>query len=248
MLDIGKLANLELDTGKLAKLEIQPADISGSPVGNPFEVLFNPNSISISKSVNWGTASLGEGQGQGQGTRTQYDAPMLEFGGGQSRTLSLELFYDVTERPKGPKGSSVEGKDVEDVRDLTSQIVGLTRINRDQRHPPVVILSWGEAGTGFDFPFTCVVTQLAQRFTLFGRDGKPKRATLTVTFTEFNSPEKNKRETDPETTTRMVKRGDSLSGIAAEFYGDPGRWRLIAEANGIDDPRHLRVGQRLRIP
>lgn len=33
-----------------------------------------------------------------------------------------------------------------------------------------------------------------------------------------------------------VKSGDSLTLIAAQVYGDPRLWRLIAEANGIDDP------------
>ncbi len=232
-----------MDSGKLEKLQIQLANDAGEPIGEPFEVMFNPNNYSISKTVNWGRASSG-GKSQEQSTQTQYDAPMLEFGGGGSRTLTLELFYDVTEHPSAAAGDPI------DVREITSQIVNLTRIQRDTKppRPPVVILSWGEAGKKYDFPFTGVVTQLTQRFTLFRRDGKPVRATLNVTFTEFNSPEKNKRETDPETTTRMVKRGDSLSGIAAAVYGDPAQWRAIAEANDIDDPRRLLVGQRLTIP
>ena len=59
---------------------------------------------------------------------------------------------------------------------------------------------------------------------------------------------KDQRETDPEFTTRLVKRGDSLSSIAAEVYRDPTLWRLIAEANGLDDPRHLPIGLRLELP
>jgi len=35
---------------------------------------------------------------------------------------------------------------------------------------------------------------------------------------------------------RVVKPGDRLPIIAAEVYGDPRLWRLIAEANGIEDP------------
>jgi nucleoid-associated protein YgaU len=58
----------------------------------------------------------------------------------------------------------------------------------------------------------------------------------------------NLRQTDPELTTRMVKRGDTLSNIAAEVYRDAALWRLIAEANSLDDPRALEIGRRLTIP
>ena len=40
----------------------------------------------------------------------------------------------------------------------------------------------------------------------------------------------------------------ALSNIAAEIYNDPTQWRVIAEANNLDDPRHLEVGARLAIP
>jgi nucleoid-associated protein YgaU len=38
------------------------------------------------------------------------------------------------------------------------------------------------------------------------------------------------------TKVRSIKAGDRLPLIAAEVYGDPRLWRLIAEANEIDDP------------
>jgi nucleoid-associated protein YgaU len=39
-----------------------------------------------------------------------------------------------------------------------------------------------------------------------------------------------------KTTVRAIKAGDRLPAIAAEVYGDPRLWRVIAEANDIDDP------------
>jgi nucleoid-associated protein YgaU len=39
-----------------------------------------------------------------------------------------------------------------------------------------------------------------------------------------------------KTTVRAIKAGDRLPVIAAEVYGDPRLWRIIAEANDIDDP------------
>jgi nucleoid-associated protein YgaU len=42
--------------------------------------------------------------------------------------------------------------------------------------------------------------------------------------------------------------GDSLPSIAYGAYGDPTRWREIAQANAIDDPLVLRSGRTLTIP
>ncbi|MDQ3964727.1 MAG: LysM peptidoglycan-binding domain-containing protein [Actinomycetota bacterium] len=51
-----------------------------------------------------------------------------------------------------------------------------------------------------------------------------------------------------EERTYIVESGDTLAGIAIEFYGDASLDDLIAEANGIKDPRDLRPGQELIIP
>ena len=199
-------------------------------------VMFNPNSYSVEKSVTW-EPSGGEEAGE---TRRKFNAPALTFGGGGSRTLSLELFYDVTE----------SADRVRDVRKETGKVVALTRIMADRKnpHPPVCKISWGSKVKNSDFPFTGVVTSLTQRFTLFSRTGEPLRATLNVSFREFLDPEKDLKDTDPELTTYVVKRGDTLAAIAAAMYGDPSQWRLIAEANRQDDPRRQQVGAVLTVP
>ena len=43
-----------------------------------------------------------------------------------------------------------------------------------------------------------------------------------------------------------VKDGDTLPSISYRAYGDATRWRLIAEANGVDNPLHLRRGTLAR--
>jgi len=47
---------------------------------------------------------------------------------------------------------------------------------------------------------------------------------------------------------QRVRRGDTLSSIAGSLYGDPKKWRPIAEANALDDPLALLPGQLLTIP
>jgi nucleoid-associated protein YgaU len=220
---------------KLTIKKVNPAD----PNPEGIKALFNPNSYSITKSVTWSPPRSSTGDAQQTSVTT--NAPVLSFGGGGSRVLTLELFFDVTEMA----GATPP---VNDVRTLTNQIVALTMIDPDVQRPPTCEVSWGTQPKGSDFPFVGVVSNLTQRFTLFRATGEPIRASLTVVFTEFLDPEVSQRGTDPEMTTRVVKRGDTLSGIAADVYRDPTRWRVIAEANNLDDPRSLEIGATLRIP
>lgn len=55
---------------------------------------------------------------------------------------------------------------------------------------------------------------------------------------------------EPEDIEYTVAPGDTLSGIAQRFYGDPGRWRTIYEANRavLGDPDRLKSGMKLKIP
>lgn len=231
-----------------AKLNIKP--LPPSPLANEYpkgiDVQFNPSSYSVSKTVSWDQVAKTTSQKKSatatqSATNRELNAPPLEFGGGGARTLTVQLFFDVT-----------EGGPTADVRTETNKIVKLTRIERNRspkQQPPVCQVSWGsQSPKGSDFPFTGVVTSLTQNFVLFRSTGEPLRANLTVVFTEFIDPKKDKKETDPDFTTYRVKLGDTLASIAAQVYGDPTRWRWIADANRLDDPRRLTIGARLAIP
>ncbi len=194
------------------KLKIKPLPPSKLP---EITVQFNPTAYSITKPVTWSSqvsASTSTAtKGEQSTVQRNLNAPVLQFGGGGSRTLVLELFFDVTE-PVTDKG-----KPVDDVRQLTNKIVKLTRIERDTNQPPICTVSWGNPLDPPEFPFIGVVTNLVQNFTLFKSDGKPLRARLTVTFTEWIDREKDLKQTDPEQTTRLVKRGDTLSSLFPEL-------------------------------
>lgn len=55
---------------------------------------------------------------------------------------------------------------------------------------------------------------------------------------------------EPEAVFHTVERGDILSKISKEHYGDPNQYPLIFEANKpmLDDPDKIYPGQVLRIP
>ena len=55
---------------------------------------------------------------------------------------------------------------------------------------------------------------------------------------------------NPYTQWHVVEKGDTLSKIAAKYYGDPSLYTKIFEANKdrIKNPDLIQVGWKLRIP
>ncbi len=51
-----------------------------------------------------------------------------------------------------------------------------------------------------------------------------------------------------EEKTYVVSSGDTLGKISQKVYGTTGKWKKIAEHNGINNPKLLKVGMTLRIP
>jgi LysM repeat protein len=200
----------------LEKAFINPKD------GEPIPVLFYPTQYSLDQGNQ--IAEIGI---------PGLSAPILQYVRGNTRTLTMELFFDTYEQQT-------------DVRKYTDKIYGLLGIKSSTHVPPICTVSWGS------LTFNCVLERVGGRFTLFLADGTPVRATLSVTFKEFTNIEVEVRSTPTEsadhTKTRAVQRGDTLSNIAATEYGDPAKWRPIAEANRIDNPRVLKPGQVLAIP
>jgi nucleoid-associated protein YgaU len=193
--------------------------------------MFNPNTITLAKTVNW----------TDQGGKRR-DHPRTQFEGGASRTLTLSLFFDSYEAAEGEK----------DVRRHTKKVADLARFDGDLHRPPVCLVSWGSTSEEYDLPFKGVVTSLTQKYTMFMADGTPVRATVDVTFKEYEDPGRQERRNPTHSPdrrrTRQVKRGDTLWSIAAVVYEDPARWRPIADANGIANPRELVPGTELIIP
>lgn len=158
---------------------------------------------------------------------------LLQFVRGSAQTLTVDLFFDTTERGI-------------DVRAHTEPVVGLTAVRPHTHAPPRLLFLWGS------LVFPCVLESVTQRYLYFDPLGRPLRAQLSVTLRGDDLLEKIlseiKLESADRTKARTVRAGETLAGIAAQEYGDPRSWRPIAEASGLDDPLDLRVGQRLTIP
>lgn len=194
--------------------------------------MFNPNLFTITRTVAWPTQAV-----------SKKDTPELQYTGAiEPSTLNIELFLDTYDSPNTEKKS---------VRIITDKLIDLTKVIGKNHRPPVCRLTWGNMGNMRGF-FQGVLENLALKFNLFMEDGTPVRATATCTFKAWTPNETDLKEQNlmsPDVAkVWVIKRGQTLASIAMHEYGDPRKWRPIAQANGIDDPTKLYPGTVLVLP
>ena len=158
---------------------------------------------------------------------------LLQFVRGSARTLTMELFFDTTNLGI-------------DVRLYSGLVLNLTSLNSETHAPPRLLFIWGS------LIFPCVLESVTQTFDFFNTLGMPLRARLNVTLKEHDTLEdllgSDQLLSADRTKQWIFKKGDTLQKIAAEEYGDPNKWRPIAEANNIDNPLTIPVGRALKVP
>jgi nucleoid-associated protein YgaU len=98
-----------------------------------------------------------------------------------------------------------------------------------------------------------VVEEVEISYTLFASDGTPIRAKAQVTFKQSDFmddilPAQNPTSRTDARKTRIVNSQHRLDLIAYEEYNDSRYWRVLAEANHLDNPFTLQDGQVLIIP
>jgi hypothetical protein len=152
--------------------------------------------------------------------------------------MTLEMFLDASDQSSGDVS-----KDVQKLFDACAPTAASDSKNKPL--PPLVRFGWDKVY------FNGYMESVNAKYTLFRQDGKPIRALCSITLKEFPKDQAKQNPTSgSERAQRSVQvvAGDTLAGIAWREYGDPTRWRVIAEANGIDDPLRLRPATRLLVP
>jgi hypothetical protein len=214
------------------------AEIINVDSGEALRCRFNPNTYTFDKKNNWPVDQKAGG-----------NIPQATFGGGSPATLTMELLFDTYADAK-------PGADAEDVRTkYTDKLWKLMMVDpklKDKKskkgRPPRVKFMWGKT-----WSFEGVITSLSQKFTLFRDNGIPVRATVNITFQQ-SADEANLAKQNPTSggvggdRVWTVTEGDTLGWIAYKEYGDTSLWRLIAEANHLDQLRRLSPGMTLVIP
>jgi len=209
--------------------ELTKAFLTNVETNEQIEFLFNPTEYSLSKSNSWDSVAI-----------VGFDVPPTEFQGGNPTTLSLDLFFDTYEMNQ-------------DVRTYTDKVFKLTKISDETRRnsqrgrPPRVLFNWGRV-----FSFQAVITSLSITYTLFKPDGTPVRAKMKLELQEcedasIQPPQNPTSQGFWGHKVHVVQPGDTIGLIAYKHYENPRSWRLIADTNGLDNPKDLRPGQVLEI-
>lgn len=203
----------------LTKAVIVNLDAPGSP---PVPVMFNPPQYELSKGNQFAEIRV-----------PGLPSTVLQFVHGQSSSLSMELFFDTTANGL-------------DVRTRTAALTQLTEPLASTHAPPRLLLLWGSLA------FQGVLISVRQSFDYFDANGFPLRARLQVEF-KGKEPLERLAASLPlaqieQASAYVIKAGETLQSIAATVLNDPGRWRELAQANEVDDPRGLLPGMRLQIP
>ncbi len=206
--------------------------------GATIHCLFNPTEFTVTKTNTW---TFKEIKGN--------SFPPPEYGGGAPRELSVNLLFDASLLPATPSVMSI----CDDLFRMM-EVPGGQHAAGAQSAPPYLTFSWGSYQG-----FKAACTSLTVAYQLFNQNGEPIRADVRMTLKQTeaastaSAPTAN-APTNPTTQSaglqgiHTVQDGDSLPAIAYRAYGDATRWRSIAEANGVDNPFHLRRGTPLTLP
>lgn len=218
----------------LAKLTVTAyTDVARTrPHGAPFEVQFNPETLTASH----GSELAGMRDGR------------AVFTWRHNQVLKLTLLFD---------GTNVDSFGVER---LFGETTVATRVREflerchhrvDTSHEPAfLVLTWDKGL--FRPSFECRLQHADIAYTSFDRDGAPLRATISATFVEDVDPKKQaqrERLSSPDLThRRVVRAGDTLPLLCREIYGSAEHVVRVAEVNGLDGLRELTPGQELYFP
>ncbi|KRV50193.1 peptidase M23 [Wenjunlia vitaminophila] len=210
-----------------------PSTVGAKPGGTlaRLPLQFNPAKLALSKSTEWRRTP----------SRMAEQSALPEFVGSGPRVLSLEVFLDAT---------ATHDKSVEQAVEKLMQACVPTPASLARKAPasPWVRFDWGTSRTT---SFDGVLSSLSVSYTLFDVDGTPLRATCSLSVEEASVDPPGQNPTSGARTARRTHRvvaGDSLPLLAWREYGDATAWRVIAEANDIDDPMVLVPGSELVLP
>ncbi|WP_261569972.1 CIS tube protein [Frankia gtarii] len=195
---------------------------------------FNPSTIKIAKRAEY----------REQPTQAAKQSARPAFLGARAVDLQFSLLLDARVRRRPSVMTEIQ-----QLLDWTNP----TQASREgsSPSPPVLMFTWGEFRIGGAGQFVGLLSSVDATCTLFAPNGAPTRAEVALAMKA--APEEPKRTNPSSGGVRAhrghrVVAGDTLAAIAHHTYGDPGRWRAIAELNGVDDPMRLAAGRRLLLP
>ena len=201
--------------------------------GTRVPCLYNPETLSIGRRNNWVSNPM-----PGKGV------PTLQYAGASSGWMALDLIFDTTD--VGTAVTAHTGK-ILGLMEVDPNLPGTDETTNNAR-PPTVTFHWGDLHS-----FKAVVQDLRLTFTYFSSTGVPLRAQLHLELMQYErsnafGPQNPTSGTPKPSRVHRVQPGETLDRISARYYGDATRWRVLASANGLEDPLAIKAGALLDIP
>jgi len=127
--------------------------------------------------------------------------------------------------------------------DQVNHFLAVCYLDEENHHSPqFLVVKWG------DTTFDCKLESSDIKYSLFGTDGNPLRATIRASFTEDSNTDKTTQSDNKNNLTKelIVKSGDSLMSISKEVYGSSEHYLDLARYNQIDHIRNIKPGTKIK--
>lgn len=219
----------------IVKMKVEAYSDPGfsSKVGEPFEVMFNPEDYKESLQIIYNDKQV---------PGASADDPV--FDKIAPRSAKFSLLFDGTGSLIPATAS--KNTEVRDVRAVLDKFFNMLLYNGDIHRPNYCKLSWGST------IFKCVLESADVDYTHFDQDGAPIRAKASLGFKEYiKKDERIARENknSPDLTHyRTVKEGDTLPLMTYAIYGEITPFQKIARYNQLYNYRKIDPGTRLIFP
>ncbi len=213
--------------------------------GYRVQFMMNPKQLAVRRQTQWhppqsrapNNAPPASGSRGQSGGRVPLGHGQQQYTGSQPATLTMTVWFDQSFEPDG------------DISDELDQLQNWTcpteRAPGSQSNPPRLTFTWGT------LYFVGHISSLNVTYKLFGTSGQPVRAEVQLSLTENPPPVPGTNPTSGGIAGRrvhVVSAGDTLHSVSYREYGRATMWRVLAEANGIDDPLRVAPGTTLLIP
>ncbi|OEF97115.1 CIS tube protein [Desulfuribacillus alkaliarsenatis] len=147
-----------LDIGKPEKAKIKFS-------GQELTVQFNPNKLSITDGVNYSETVT-------MGWKSPRKIPSSQYRNHNARELKVELLFDTY------TSMYIESLKKDVKKEYIDKFIKLIE-GTDK--PPVITFSWGS------IQFKGLITAMSYTYTMFTKDGKPVRATMSLSIKEYGN-------------------------------------------------------------
>lgn len=196
--------------------------------GKPYKVMMNPESLKWGRSI-----SYNETQSPDSSSGSQ------KYQSTKNETLSFDIVIDCL--------GIVDSKRT----DLSAEIALLESTvytyNGEIHRPNFVKIQWGKS-----LVFKGVLTSFDTSYTLFKPDGSPLRAKVSLSFSEYVSPDQvaktDKKESPDVTHLVDVVEGDSLPGLCQKVWANSRYYIQVAQYNQLNKFRNLKGVEGLLFP